>query len=509
MKKIKPGRQAKDQTFDRDHDREHDGTPDPGTDAARDHNPTPSASERKNKIDNNEALTLEAIARTLVVVPIVREKNSVTAVHRERSEEARLEEANGLASAIDLEIIDARLMRVSHPRPSHLFGAGKVDELGEFIKSEDIELVIIDHTLTPGQQRNLERDWNAKVLDRTGLILEIFADRAQTREGTLQVELAHLTYQKSRLVRSWTHLERQRGGVGFMGGPGETQIEADKRHLSVRIQTIKNELKSVTRTRELHRAGRKRVPYPVVALVGYTNAGKSTLFNFLTDADVFAKDQLFATLDPTMREVVLPTGQPIILSDTVGFISDLPTSLIAAFRATLEEVLDADLVLHVRDIAHEDTEAQRLDVHDVLLELGIDMDSDKRQIMEVWNKLDLLDAVSREAFTNQAGRGDGQSEGQGNGLSARRIQLISAITGEGMEDLLGKISTILNDSHKLYRVSLSASERGQISWLYDHGHVQETTDLDDGGVVCNVSLAPDAAAIFQGRNVGSCKIVSE
>jgi len=469
----------------------------------------PNAAERKRKLDDQDALTVEHRARSMVIVPIIRDRNDPSLALATRSEDARLDEAIGLASAIDLDICQSLTTRVNQPRPSHLFGAGKVDELGDVIKNEDIELVIIDHALTPGQQRNLEQDWNAKVLDRTGLILEIFADRAQTREGTLQVELAHLTYQKTRLVRSWTHLERQRGGVGFMGGPGETQIEADKRHLGARIDAIKRDLKSVTRTRELHRAGRKRVPYPIVALVGYTNAGKSTLFNHLTDAQVFAKDQLFATLDPTMREVALPGGQPIILSDTVGFISDLPTTLIAAFRATLEEVLDADLILHVRDIAHQDTEAQRLDVIDVLKELGIDIEVDDHNIMEVWNKLDLLDPEAREVMTNIASRGIGLGPDDHQGGGEVPVTLISAVTGEGVDQLLETISNILTDSHKLYRVSLTVSERGELSWLYNHGHVQATTDLDDGGVICDVTLAPDMAARFQGRNVGSCELASE
>src|SRR5512147_1546048 len=288
-----------------------------------------------------------------------------------RSPEARLEEALGLARAIDLEVCASGLVPLPRPRPATLFGSGKVSELEGLIRAEGVELAIVDHPLTPVQQRNLETAWGAKVLDRTGLILEIFGARARTREGRLQVELAHLVYQKSRLVRSWTHLERQRGGFGFMGGPGEAQIETDRRLISERILKLERELEGVKRTRALHRASRKRVPYPIVALVGYTNAGKSTLFNRLTQATVLSADMLFATLDPTLRAVALPHGNRVILSDTVGFISDLPTMLVAAFRATLEEVIEADVILHVRDVAHEDTAAQSHDVEQVLGELGI------------------------------------------------------------------------------------------------------------------------------------------
>ncbi|MES1179920.1 MAG: GTPase HflX, partial [Hyphomicrobium sp.] len=308
----------------------------------------------------------------------------------------RLAEATSLAEAIDLHIIDRELVPVAAPRPATLFGTGKVEALKVRIAADEIALVVIDHPVTPIQQRNLERAWNAKVLDRTGLILEIFGRRARTREGRLQVELAHLSYQKSRLVRTWTHLERQRGGYGFLGGPGEAQIELDRRMIDERITAIRKELDVVVRTRELHRKGRRRVPYPVVAIVGYTNAGKSTLFNRITGAGVFAKQQVFATLDPTMREVRLQSGRRIILSDTVGFISDLPTTLVAAFRATLEEVIEADLILHVRDIAHAESEAQAADVKGVLGDLGIDMTTSDTRILEVWNKVDLLSPVTRE-----------------------------------------------------------------------------------------------------------------
>ena len=314
--------------------------------------------------------------RTLVLVPVLTRARGSASSERPQSmhsPEDRLAEAAGLAEAIDLDIRGARLISVPQPNPATLFGSGKVEEIAALVQEHEAGLVIVDHAITPGQQRNLEIAWKAKVLDRTGLILEIFGRRAQTREGRLQVELAHLSYQKGRLVRAWTHLERQRGGRGFLGGPGEAQIELDRRMLDERIIAIKRELENVVRTRDLHRKGRRKVPYPVVAIVGYTNAGKSTLLNRVAGAGVLAMDQVFATLDPTMREVRLPSGRRIILSDTVGFISDLPTQLVAAFRATLEEVIEADLILHVRDIAHPETEAQAADVAQVLGDLGVDM----------------------------------------------------------------------------------------------------------------------------------------
>jgi GTP-binding protein HflX len=322
----------------------------------------------------------------------------------ERSPQARLDEAVGLAAAIDLDVKASGLVPVPNPRPATLFGTGKVEELAGLIRAEDAELVIVDHPLTPVQQRNLETAWDAKVLDRTGLLLEIFGQRARTREGRLQVELAHLVYQKSRLVRSWTHLERQRGGFGFLGGPGETQIETDRRLIGERIDVIRQELEHVKRTRFLHRKSRERVPYPSAALVGYTNAGKSTLFNALTGASVLAENTLFATLDPTIRALSLPGGSKAVLSDTVGFISELPTTLIAAFRATLEEVLQADLILHVRDIADRATLSQREDVNAVLAELGIDAEAEPERLMEVWNKADLLDADALKRVEKEAKR---------------------------------------------------------------------------------------------------------
>jgi GTP-binding protein HflX len=361
-------------------------------------------------------------------------------VGRTSDPQARLDEAVGLARAIGLLVGQSQVVPVSRPRPDTLLSGGKVEEVREQVSQTGAQVVIVDHPLSPVQQRNLERAWNAKVLDRTGLILEIFGERAQTKEGRLQVELAHLSYQKSRLVRSWTHLERQRGGRGFMGGPGERQIEADRRQIQGRIDVIRRKLADVRRTRGLHREGRKRSANPVVALVGYTNAGKSTLFNRLTGETVAAKDQLFATLDPTMRAVRLPNGQGAILSDTVGFIADLPTTLVAAFRATLEEVTEADLILHVRDIAAEQTETQKQDVEAVLEELGVDPSPGAGRVIEVWNKADLLSPEDRAAVSNHAQR--------------REVApvLISATTGEGISDLLERLAAHFADaSQDTYR----------------------------------------------------------
>ena len=342
-----------------------------------------------------------------------------------RSFEARLEEAAGLAAAIDLQVVESMVVAIATPTPATLIGKGKVEELAGIARSLEIGLVMMDCALSPIQQRNLEKAFGAKVIDRTGLILEIFGRRARTREGALQVELAHLGYQKSRLVRSWTHLERQRGGFGFLGGPGETQIEADRRLIQERITRIERDLETVTRTRGLHRKSRARVPYPVVALVGYTNAGKSTLFNRMTAAEVFAENLLFATLDPTSRAIKLPHGENAILSDTVGFISDLPTTLIAAFRATLEDVVEADVLLHVRDVSHGESEAQAEDVTQVLREIGIDPGQERR-IIEIWNKADLLSAEERTRLAALAARREGN-----------RPVLVSAVTGEGVDTLLG------------------------------------------------------------------------
>ena len=339
--------------------------------------------------------------RALVVCPLLRRSAD------ERDTEAKLAEATGLAAAIRLDVVDAEAVRLDHPKPATLLGKGAVDRLGLAIAENEIGVAVVDGTLSPVQQRNLERAWKCKVIDRTGLILEIFGDRARTSEGRLQVELASFTYQKSRLVRSWTHLERQRGGFGFLGGPGEFQIESDRRQIGDRIIRLKRELQDVKRTRGLHREARKRVPYPIVALVGYTNAGKSTLFNRLTESKVLAEDLLFATLDPTMRAVKLPGGPKAILSDTVGFISDLPTDLVAAFRATLEEVQAADIIVHVRDVAHPDTESQKQDVEDVLRDLGLSAAVDAGMI-EALNKIDLLDKPTRIHLANQAARNPNQ-----------------------------------------------------------------------------------------------------
>ena len=379
-----------------------------------------------------------------------------------RDFEARLDEAKGLARAIDFEVADAILAPIAQIRPATYLGKGKVEEIVGIVSGNAIELVVMDCALSPIQQRNLEKAWNTKVLDRTGLILEIFGRRAKTKEGSLQVELAHLNYQRSRLVRSWTHLERQRGGFGFMGGPGETQIEADRRQIGERIVRLQNELKKVQATRRLHRAGRQRVPYRVVALVGYTNAGKSTLFNRLTRADVQAADMLFATLDPTLRALQLPHGGNAMLSDTVGFISNLPTQLVAAFRATLEEVLEADIILHVRDISHEDAEAQERDVEAVLRQLGIDPDADAGQrILEVWNKIDRFDAEAREELRNVAARRPPE----------RPCFLVSAATGEGIDALLSAIEDRLADKRMTLNLSIDASDGAGISWLHRNAEV--------------------------------------
>nr|WP_256470344.1 GTPase HflX [Sneathiella marina] len=376
-----------------------------------------------------------------------------------------MSEAVSLTAAISLDVVHSEVVPLNKPKPGTLFGEGKIDELGHFIKNLHIDVVIIDGAVTPVQQRNLERRWQVKIVDRTGLILEIFGERAQTKEGTLQVELAHLSYQRTRLVRSWTHLERQRGSLSFIGGPGESQLEIDRRLIDDRIVKIKRQLESVVRTRELHRAKRKKIPYPIVALVGYTNAGKSTLFNRLTASKVFAEDLLFATLDPTMRKIDLPGGQTVILSDTVGFISDLPTELVAAFRATLEEVLEADLIVHVRDITHEDTEAQKKDVFDVLKRLGVDID-DEHGYLEVLNKIDLLEPENTEITLNGVGR-DGS------------LAAISAVTGEGTESLLSIIETKLTARQKVLSLDLPASDGATLSWIYRNGTVLDREDREE------------------------------
>lgn len=376
-----------------------------------------------------------------------------------------LAEAVSLAAALPgMEVLGAEVVRLPRVHPGMLFGSGKVEELAARMKALEIDLVLVDGPVSPVQQRNLEKEWGVKLLDRTGLILEIFADRARTREGVLQVELAALSYQRTRLVRAWTHLERQRGGFGFVGGPGETQIEADRRAIDDQVIRLKRQLDRVVKTRELHRASRRKVPFPVVALVGYTNAGKSTLFNRMTGAEVLAKDMLFATLDPTMRGVVLPSGRKIIASDTVGFISDLPTQLVAAFRATLEEVLEADLILHVRDISHPETAEQAADVADILTSLGVDRAVPQ---IEVWNKLDLVAPVAREALVVQAGNRAG-------------VFPVSALTGEGIDRLLAEISRSFDEEKSEARLHLGFAMGKRRAWLHGEGVVTAETQDEEG-----------------------------
>jgi GTPase len=422
--------------------------------------------------------------RAIVIEPWVKSwpRRDIGAQASARPPEARLAEAVGLARAIDLTIVQAGLVTLSDIRPATYIGKGKVDEIAGMVKSLSASIVVMDCPISPVQQRNLEKEWSAKVIDRTGLILEIFGRRARTREGALQVELAHLTYQKSRLVRSWTHLERQRGGFGFLGGPGETQIEADRRVIEERIARIEAELEKVKRTRKLHRDSRKRVPYPIVALVGYTNAGKSTLFNRLTAATVLSADMLFATLDPTLRAVELPRGVKAILSDTVGFISDLPTMLVAAFRATLEEVIEADVILHIRDVSHTDSEAQLRDVEKVLGELGIA--AADRRLIEVWNKIDCLDAEARARVLNLVERQPAD----------RRPVAVSALTGEGMDHLLTAIEARLGESRQTIALSVDPADGAGLSWLYRHSEVL-TKDLgSDGRLAVTVRADADNAA---------------
>ena len=397
-------------------------------------------------------------AYAYVLYPDLKEKNEL------RSAEARLEEAVGLARAIDLTIIGAEVVPVREIKPSTYIGRGVIDRLAPIFKEKEVDVVIMDCALTPVQQRNLEKAWQTKVIDRTALILEIFGERARTKEGVLQVELAHLTYQRSRLVRSWTHLERQRGGAGFLGGPGETQIEIDRRIIDDKIVRIKKELEQVKKTRSLQRRARQKVPYPVVALVGYTNAGKSTLFNKLTKADVFAKDLLFATLDPTLREIRLPSGRRVILSDTVGFISDLPHELVAAFRATLEEVVEADIILHVRDCSHPDTYAQKQDVEAVLKDLGLKEEVDAG-LKEVLNKIDLLDDAERQALFQKAKEKD-------------RMWPVSALTGEGLDLLLAHIDETMNATQRVFRVRFPVEKGEILAKLYERGSVLNRKDTD-------------------------------
>ncbi|WP_430439245.1 GTPase HflX [Shinella sp.] len=436
--------------------------------------------------------------RAVVIVPVLkaaRGKPDPTVTMR--SDEARLEEAVGLARAIDLTIASSAVVPVSQPKPGTLLGTGKIAEIKALLDEHDAGLVIVDHPLTPVQQRNLEKEWGAKVIDRTGLILEIFGRRASTKEGTLQVELAHLNYQKGRLVRSWTHLERQRGGAGFMGGPGETQIEADRRLLQDKIVKLERELEQVRRTRQLHRSKRKKVPHPIVALVGYTNAGKSTLFNRITGAGVLAEDMLFATLDPTLRRMKLPQGRTVILSDTVGFISDLPTHLVAAFRATLEEVLEADLILHVRDMSDPDNGAQSSDVLRILADLGIDEKDGAERILEVWNKIDRLEPEAREALVQKA-------------ESQPTVIAVSAISGEGVDKLLSEINQRLSGVLVDREVILPVTQLQLLPWVYDHSIVDAREDLEDGNVRLELRLTETEAAELDRRlGIGGKRVVED
>jgi len=422
--------------------------------------------------------------RAYVIHPVLRKDTAGMA-----RADARLEEAVGLAAAIELTVVGCEVVRITKLAPSTRIGKGAVVRLTEALKAAEIGLVVFDCAISPTQQRNLEKAWSCKVIDRTALILEIFGARARTSEGRLQVELAHLSYQRSRLVRSWTHLERQRGGFGFIGGPGESQIEIDRRLIEERIAKIKIELDTVKRRRDLQRKARQRVPHPVVALVGYTNAGKSTLFNRLTGAEVLAKDLLFATLDPTMRGRVLPSGRKAIFSDTVGFISDLPTTLVAAFRATLEEVVGADLILHVRDIAHPDTEMQAESVHVVLRELGLG-EKVERGLFEVLNKIDRLDPAARERLLNQIA--------QSNAPRAA----VSALTGEGCDGLIDRLDAILSAGAATVDLKVALSDGAGIAWLYQNGDVVRRRDDDEWAHV-TVRLDEADLARFRARHPAS------
>lgn len=436
--------------------------------------------------DQNDAVEREdhaAGARTFVFHPSLNKNTSISANYR--SAEDRLGEAVSLSAALELEIVMAEVITLNKIKPATYLGKGKLEEMSAYLQAHDVELVVADCELSPGQQRNLERGLKVKVIDRTGLILEIFGERAQTKEGVMQVELAHLSYQKSRLVRSWTHLERQRGGAGFMGGPGESQIESDRRQIDERIVKIKKQLNSVIRTRELHRDSRRKVPFPIIAMVGYTNAGKSTLFNYLTKANVMAEDLLFATLDPTMRNVDMPNGRKAIFSDTVGFISDLPTHLVASFRATLEEVTEADIILHIRDISHPETEAQKLDVEHILKSLGV-LDNENQNFYEVWNKTDLLDDEQREIIENTAARHD-------------NVAMVSALNGKGCEELLLQLEEVLAKGKETFTLKFDHADGADIALFYQYGEVLERNDTEK---YTEITVRLDQAAVGQLRKMG-------